>query len=112
MRFYHFDFQNFNLIFKVNNAIFQNSFITCNHQIICEYEEDKKKKMVHFSDENKITIMALKKIQNYETKILNNTFKIIKTFAENEINDESSISGKENFALNLKHEKFKTKIEK
>ncbi len=68
--------------------------------------------MVHFSDENKITIMALKKIQNYETKILNTTFKIIKFFAEHENNEESSNSEKENFTLNLKPEKIRMKTEK
>ena len=87
--------------------------MSCDHQIVCEYEEDKKKKMVHFSDENKLTIMTIKKIQKLENKFLNNSIKIFKFFAENTEKEENSNQPKDNFMLNLqKQENIKPKNEK
>lgn len=51
--------------------------ITCNHKLVSDFEENKKKKTVHFSDENKFLISQIKQLYKSENKILsspNNTY--------------------------------------
>jgi len=93
--------------------------ITCNHQIVCDYEEDKKKKSVHFPDENKISITVLKKIQRHENKFRNDAIKIMKElpfgYKDNERKSDSSqiiLEGVNLTEFKNKKSNIKTKKEK
>lgn len=66
--------------------------MTCNHQLVCEYEEEKRQKLVHFPDDNKFSITALKKIQNQENKFINEAVKMMKKLKFNKEIDGKSDS--------------------